>query len=113
MPLIWLPRNCITRELFLPILQREEVLEDVDLCDLSGQAAFTIKRPVPKFGIARFVQAACFTDRRERLMDQRWLWLDSFDPTQDLCRTVAPILPLLVRHVLLKIVIAHPFIMSR
>ena len=66
--LIWLPLDRVARELFLLILQGEEILEDIDLRDLPGQGAFAVERPVPKFGIACFVQAACLTDRGERLV---------------------------------------------
>jgi len=66
--LIWLPLDRVARELFLLILECEEILEDVDQCGLSSQAALTIEGAVPKFGIACFVQAACLTDRGERLV---------------------------------------------
>ncbi len=39
-PLIRLPLHRVARELFLLILQREHILEDVDQGDLSGQSAF-------------------------------------------------------------------------
>ena len=55
MPLIGLPLDRVARELFLFIFQREKILEDVDLGDLSGQGAFTVERPVARFSIARFV----------------------------------------------------------
>lgn len=54
-PLIGLPLDRVARELFLFIFQREKILEDVDLGDLSGQGAFTVERLVAKFSIARFV----------------------------------------------------------
>ena len=40
-PLIGLPLDRVARELFLFIFQRENILEDVDLGDLTGQGAFT------------------------------------------------------------------------
>ena len=40
-PLIGLPLDRVARELFLFIFQREKILEDVDLGDLTSQGAFT------------------------------------------------------------------------
>ena len=111
--LVRLPLHRITRELFLLVFEREDVLEDVDLGHLPGQATLTIEQPVPKFGIACFVQEARLTDRRERLMHERWLRLDPFHPTQNLSRTMAAVLPLFVGHMTLEIVVDHPFVVSR
>ena len=46
-------------------------------------------------------------------MHQCWLWLDSFDPAKDLRRAMTPILALLMGHVLLEIVVEHPFVVGR
>lgn len=94
------------------VFECEDVLEDVDLGHLPGQAALTIERPAPKLGMACFVQAARFADRRERLMYECWLWLDPFDPAENFCRAMASVLPFLVRHMALEMGIDHPFIMG-
>src|SRR5437588_7636480 len=45
-------------------------------------------------------------------MDQLWFWLHPFDPAQHGGWAMAPVLPFFVRHVLLEIVIGHPFVMG-
>ncbi len=84
MPIIELPLDRVARELFLLILQREKILEDIDLRDLPSQGAFAVEGPVAKFGIACFVQEARLTHGGKCLMHQHWLRLHSLDPAQDL-----------------------------
>jgi len=55
---------------------------------------------------------ACFANGLEHLMDQLWFWLHPFDPAQHGGWAMAPVLPFFVRHVLLEIVIGHPFVMG-
>ena len=109
---VLLPLHGIARQAVFPIFQCQHVLEDIDERLFPRQALLPIELEIAEVGIACFGERSRLTDRLKGPIHQIWLWLHPLDPAEDSRRAVAAIVPLLMSHVPLEIVVAHPLLMG-
>ncbi len=111
MVIIRLPFNGVFGEGIVSILKCQGILKNRDERLAACESLFPVQEEIAKLCIACFVQHTPFTNGGEGPIDQCWLWLHAFDPTEHRCRAVTVVITVFMRHMPLMIVVQKPFLM--